>query len=84
MLQSKSISIFIVATHGDGGPPENSIKFEKLLQEKTLFLSEMKFCVFGLGDSSYVDTYNSFGKFIREKLIYFGATEFMAMDFADC
>jgi flavodoxin len=51
-----SIAIFVVATTGDGEPPENMKMAWRALLRKNLggtWMNGVNYAVFGLGDSSY-------------------------------
>lgn len=53
--------LFVVSTTGDGKPPSNMLSFWKYILQKKFsmgILGNLRFSVFGLGDSSY-DKYNA-------------------------
>ena len=59
----------VVATCGQGEFPGNCKEFWKQLSDKNLpsdYLKDVKFSVFGLGDSSYV-YFNESAKLINER-----------------
>lgn len=56
------VSIFLLATYGEGDPTDNASKFKEWVTNENGeladdFLSAMKFCVFGLGNTDY-ESYN--------------------------
>ncbi|CAG8784006.1 7250_t:CDS:2, partial [Acaulospora morrowiae] len=56
-LINEHLAIFVCSTTGQGDEPDNMKKFWKFLLRKNLpndILNQLKFAVFGLGDSSYV------------------------------
>ena len=68
--------VFIVATTGDGEPPSSMLKSWKFLLRKDLptnSLKNLKFTVFGLGDSSYV-LFNAMAKKLTKRLLDLGAS----------
>ncbi|CAG8646383.1 26545_t:CDS:10 [Racocetra persica] len=74
-LINESLVIFICSTTGQGDEPSNMRKFWKYLLRKNLpndILNQMKFAVFGLGDSSYV-RYNWPAKKLFKRLLQLGA-----------
>jgi sulfite reductase alpha subunit-like flavoprotein len=65
-----------VATTGDGEPPSSMIKSWKFLLRKDLpsnSLKNLKFTVFGLGDSSYA-LFNAMAKKLTKRLLDLGAS----------
>jgi len=67
--------MLLVSTYGEGEPPDTVIEFHKLCLRKAgqkdegmkdmTYFNNMKFCVFGLGNTEY-EHYNSMGKFFDE------------------
>lgn len=48
--------LLVIATHGEGEPPEDSEAFYRfIMSDRAPALTDLKFAVFGLGDSSYPD-----------------------------
>lgn len=48
--------LVVIATHGEGEPPEDSEAFYRfIMSERAPKLADLQFAVFGLGDSSYPD-----------------------------
>lgn len=65
----KVLSIFILPTHSEGKPPETGTWFFQWLEESVTdfrlqkgMLKDMKYAVFGLGNSQYAEHYNVVGK----------------------
>ncbi|KAG9405983.1 hypothetical protein AC1031_003905 [Aphanomyces cochlioides] len=63
VLPSLSYVVFVVATHGEGGPTDSAARFYKFITGPlpAKCLKHVKFTVFGLGDSTYM-TYNAMGR----------------------
>ncbi|VDN98495.1 unnamed protein product [Rodentolepis nana] len=61
MRLSNNLNIFIVATYGDGKPPDDVFDFDIWLRERGDSFPDLNFVVFGLGDSSYLE-FNEFAK----------------------
>ena len=61
------INIVCVATHYEGDPCDNTAKFYQWLKkEKKGALANLKFAVFGLGDTAY-ENYNSVGTYFNKQ-----------------
>ncbi|CAI2170561.1 4830_t:CDS:10 [Funneliformis geosporum] len=74
-LINENLVIFVCSTTGQGDEPDNMRKFWKYLLRKNLpndILNQMKFSVFGLGDSSYL-RYNWPAKKLYKRLLQLGA-----------
>jgi len=54
MIQGKSIIIFILATFGEGEPPDGATTFLSWLSNNNHEVTELEFAIFGLGDSTYM------------------------------
>ena len=75
------LCIFIVSTYSEGNPPENcrwccewiSDAASDFRVQKTLFLG-MKFTVFGLGDSLYLDNFNKVSKPSQDAVFCLGGS----------
>ena len=84
-LPNTKIIIFIVSTTGDGEVPEtmkNAWKFLLRSDLPTTSLKQLKFTVFGLGDSSY-KLYNAAAKKLAKRLIGLGAELFHEVGLGD-
>ncbi len=83
-LKDARLAVFLMATYGEGDPTDNALKFtnwitlnDKLSEgdEKKVsptFLSNLSFCVFGLGNKQY-ENYNKMGKLVNSKLTLLGS-----------
>lgn len=55
-LKRETLVSFVISTHGEGDPPDDAELFhEFILSDKASKLSELKYSVLALGDSSYVN-----------------------------
>lgn len=52
-IEKEEFLLIIMSTQGEGEPPQNALKFFDMLANSTVILSQTRFAVFGLGDSSY-------------------------------
>ena len=63
------LGIFCIATHYEGDPCDNTKKFFKYIREKLKspndLLKNLKFSLFGLGDTSY-EQYNEMGRYFNK------------------
>ncbi|KAL6044335.1 NADPH-dependent diflavin oxidoreductase 1 [Balamuthia mandrillaris] len=76
MLPQEPLVLFVVATTGQGDPPDNMKVFWNFILRNTLpntALAGLRFAVFGLGDSSY-EYFNFMGKKLHRRLLQLGAT----------
>ncbi|XP_066258161.1 NADPH-dependent diflavin oxidoreductase 1 isoform X1 [Euwallacea similis] len=77
--------IFICSTTGQGEEPDNMKIFWKFLLKKSLpkdFLSQMKFAVLGLGDSSY-SKFNFVAKRLYKRLLQLGGEPLIELGLGD-
>jgi len=65
------ILVFVVATYGDGGPPNNAARFSEWLKSTSASFKKINYAVFGLGDSGY-NAFNGFGKMVDARLSSLG------------
>ncbi|CAI5759352.1 unnamed protein product [Candida verbasci] len=69
------LTIFILATYGEGEPTDNALEFFEWLDNEADTLSTLKFTVFGLGNSTY-EFFNAVGRKVDQKLEEKGAERF--------
>ncbi|XP_038014377.1 S-adenosyl-L-methionine-dependent tRNA 4-demethylwyosine synthase TYW1-like [Motacilla alba alba] len=88
---SRKICVFLVATYTEGQPPESAAWFCKWLEEAAndfrvgkSFLQGLRYAVFGLGNSAYVDHYNTVGRRMDRWLWMLSASRIMARAEGDC
>ncbi|XP_067165717.1 S-adenosyl-L-methionine-dependent tRNA 4-demethylwyosine synthase TYW1 [Apteryx mantelli] len=88
---SRNICVFLVATYTDGQPTENAAWFCKWLEETAndfrfgkMYLKGLRYAVFGLGNSVYVDHYNTVGRNIDRWLWMLSASRIMTRAEGDC
>ncbi|NXG70006.1 TYW1 synthase, partial [Baryphthengus martii] len=88
---SRTICVFLVATYTDGQPTESAAWFCKWLEEAAhdfrygkTYLKGLRYAVFGLGNSVYVDHYNTVGRNVDRWLWALGATRIMTRAEGDC
>lgn len=73
-LPLDTIWLVVCSTHGAGEFPDNIQPFVQQLNEQQPDLSQLKYAVVGLGDSSY-DTFCAAGKSLDQLLGSLGATK---------
>lgn len=84
-LDTEKMIVFVVATTGQGDPPNNMRQFWRLLLRKSLpttLLSNVKYGILGLGDSSY-QKFNFAAKKLNRRLMQLGAKELLPIGLAD-
>ncbi|NXW82645.1 TYW1 synthase, partial [Alopecoenas beccarii] len=88
---SRNICVFLVATYTDGQPTESAAWFCKWLEEAAhdfrfgkTYLKGLRYAVFGLGNSVYVDHYNTVGRNIDRWLWMLSASRIMTRVEGDC
>ncbi|NWU26664.1 TYW1 synthase, partial [Dyaphorophyia castanea] len=88
---SRNICVFLVATYTEGQPPESAAWFCKWLEEAAndfrvgkSFLQGLRYAVFGLGNSAYVDHYNTVGRRMDRCLWMLSASRIMTRAEGDC
>ncbi|NXT35051.1 TYW1 synthase, partial [Pelecanoides urinatrix] len=88
---SRNICVFLVATYTDGQPTESAAWFCRWLEEAAndfrfgkTYLKGLRYAVFGLGNSVYVDHYNTVGRNIDRWLWMLSASRIMTRAEGDC
>ena len=84
------MTIFIISTYTEGTPPEDAQWFYKWLEDsvndfrvsKTL-LKDLRYAVFGLGNSLYVENYNKVALNIYGWLLQLGGEKFAPLGLGD-
>ena len=74
-LPTEQLCVFVVATTGQGDVPDKMQAFWKFIFRKSLkqdSLKQLKFAVFGLGDSAYIK-FNVVAKKLHNRLCHLGA-----------
>lgn len=67
------IYLIVTSTYGQGEVPDNAVDFFEALEDERPDLSGISYGVFGLGDSTYNDTFNHGGKKFDDLLASLGA-----------
>ncbi|CAH3191307.1 unnamed protein product, partial [Porites evermanni] len=67
-----SLTIFVMATYGEGDPTDNAQEFYEWLQNDRDDLDCLNYTVFGLGNKTY-EHYNAMGRFVDKRLEEMGA-----------
>lgn len=73
VFQPGPIYLICTSTYGEGEVPENAKAFYAALCEQRPDLSAIRYAVFGLGDSTYTETFNFGGKRFDDILTELGA-----------
>ncbi|NWQ62605.1 TYW1 synthase, partial [Neopipo cinnamomea] len=88
---SRNVCVFLVATYTDGQPTESAAWFCKWLEEAAndfrvgkTYLKGLRYAVFGLGNSEYVDHYNTVGRRLDRWLWMLSASRVMTRAEGDC
>ncbi|KAM9525552.1 S-adenosyl-L-methionine-dependent tRNA 4-demethylwyosine synthase TYW1-like [Guaruba guarouba] len=88
---SGNICVFLVATYTDGQPTESAAWFCRWLEEAAndfcfgkAYLKGLRYAVFVLGNSAYVDHYNTVGRNIDKWLWMLSASRVMTPAEGDC
>ncbi|MEM9370514.1 MAG: flavodoxin domain-containing protein [Pseudomonadota bacterium] len=74
-LTSDRHYIFVCSTYGDGELPASAVSFADALSADAPDLSQIRFSIFGLGDRTYMQTYNFGSKQLAEMLLAHQATQ---------
>jgi len=65
--------LFVVATYGEGDPPDRARAFAHKLREAVPDLSGLQYGVLALGDSDYEESFCGFGRELDQRLRHAGA-----------
>lgn len=77
-VPSDKVIVFVMATYGEGEPTDNAVQFWEFINDEDVEFSEdsslknLKYVVFGLGNSTY-EHYNLIGRSLDKKLQSLGA-----------
>lgn len=87
VLASTPLAVFLMATYGEGEPTDNAATFSKWMKNNDdsispNYLSNVKFCVFGLGNKQY-EHFNRMGKLTDECLGKLGGKRIMDVGLGD-
>jgi len=74
--------VFLMATY-DGKPPSNVKKMYDWLHEESNFVPDLKYAVFGVGDKSYGNNFNSVAKYFDERLEALGGKRLASIGLGD-
>lgn len=74
-LDPDYLFFFLIATYGEGEPTDNAVEFFNWLEGDVDQMANIKFTVFGLGNSTY-EFYNAMAAKVDEKFEGFGAERF--------
>jgi MioC protein len=72
-FDTSNFYLIVCSTYGDGDPPFSARPFLASLQRETPDLTGVKFAVFGMGDSSYKETYGRGSEVVAQALERLGA-----------
>jgi MioC protein len=72
-FERPGVFLICTSTYGQGDVPDNARDFFESLKTQRPDLNTIRYGVFGLGDSTYFDTYNNGGKQFDELLTELGA-----------
>lgn len=74
VFERDGVFLIVTSTYGQGEVPDNALDFYESLTDGRPDLSAVRFGIFGLGDSTYGDTFNQGGQRFEQALTELGAT----------
>lgn len=74
-LNLDTLLFFMIATYGEGEPTDNAVEFFNWLENEADQMSNLKYTVFALGNSTY-EFFNAMGSKLNDKLEELGAERF--------
>ena len=90
IMEANCYTIFIVSTYTDGTPPESCVNFNAWLEDQYNdfrvskdHYKNMKYCIFGIGDSIYNKNFNVFAKSMDNMFYTLSATRLLNVFTAD-
>ncbi|MEM9724453.1 MAG: flavodoxin domain-containing protein [Pseudomonadota bacterium] len=72
-LEAEPLYILVSSTYGNGEVPASAEEFYKTLTEQKPDLSHVRFAIFGLGDTSFDETFNHGSEKIMNAMVACGA-----------
>jgi len=81
-LEKETLSLFVMSTQGEGEFPQNAVAFYEKLKTSNANLSNLKYAVLGLGDTSY-PLYCYAAELLDETLAKLGAQRILPLVKAD-
>ncbi|MEC9346135.1 MAG: flavodoxin domain-containing protein [Pseudomonadota bacterium] len=74
VFENEGLFLIVTSTYGQGEVPDNALDFYEALTDRRPDLSRVRFGIFGLGDTTYGDTFNQGGARFEKILLELGAT----------
>jgi MioC protein len=83
ILPEHDLVLIISSTHGEGEMPKAAQSFCDALTSGSLSMRELKFAVFGLGDSHYSETFARGGALLGQHIIAGDGIQVLALEIHD-